>query len=502
MSKKLITNSMANVAILGIKFGVGFIMTPIIVKSLGNYDYGIWEIAVSVIGYMGLLQLGIPPAIVRYVARYKALGDRENLNRLFSTAFVILLAIGSACFLVLLIWALVAPQILSSRAADSQRYAFFLVIIAVQVMTIFCGYLFQSIHEGYQRYFFTNAITAVNTLVGAAVLYYLFKQGYGLIALALGNTIGLIVKFTIYRLWLYPSRFGAFRFAFSYVDFKLLKELLSFGIKSFVLGIAGRVSHNTDTIVIGAVLGPAVVVFYAIPSNLLQQAKSVIASITLGFMPHFSELIARDENGRSKSDFLIYSRYVAALAVCLFLAIFFLGPPFIGRWIGVEYSLKGKTILYLLGAASLLQLLNPFHGRILTSMGHHGALAKVRLIEAVLNIGLSLILVRYWGKEGVALGTLVPALLAEPVVLYLVGVRADFSPWHYVRKVLVPLLAPTVATASLYAFIGLLITLNSYGSIIFTGTIASLWFLFLFFLLAVRSEERKFFHLKLGRFLW
>ena len=70
--KRLLTNTFSNVSVLVIKLGITFLLTPVIVRSLGNYDYGIWEIIGSVLGYMGMLDLGLQPTISRFAARYNA----------------------------------------------------------------------------------------------------------------------------------------------------------------------------------------------------------------------------------------------------------------------------------------------------------------------------------------------------------------------------------------------------------------------------------------------
>ena len=50
--------------------GVNFFLSPFVVHSLGNSAFGIWTILVSLVGYVGLFDLGIRAAVTRYVAKY------------------------------------------------------------------------------------------------------------------------------------------------------------------------------------------------------------------------------------------------------------------------------------------------------------------------------------------------------------------------------------------------------------------------------------------------
>ena len=62
---------------IGVTNIVGLILTPYIIKSLGDSEYGLYVLVGSIIAYLGLMNLGINNATVRYVAKFKALEDKE-----------------------------------------------------------------------------------------------------------------------------------------------------------------------------------------------------------------------------------------------------------------------------------------------------------------------------------------------------------------------------------------------------------------------------------------
>src|SRR5579862_1843988 len=71
---------------LGINVLVGMFLSPYILHRLGDEAFGLGILMLSVTGYYGLFDLGIRSSTVRYVAKYSATNERDELNRLISTA--------------------------------------------------------------------------------------------------------------------------------------------------------------------------------------------------------------------------------------------------------------------------------------------------------------------------------------------------------------------------------------------------------------------------------
>lgn len=491
MIRSLLGNSVSNVMLHVLRILTTFVMSPIIVRALGNYDYGIWEILAAVIGYMGLLDMGLKPAITRYVARYNALKDTESLHKVYSTSLIFMGIVGIVAFVSLMSWAAIGPGILSEKGTDPMRYALLLLIIGAQALITFPGYLMECIHEGFQRYTLINTVTMITTLIGVAALFFLLQRGYGLLTLALGNAIGTSIKFAVYWILLRLPRYGNFRFRATNLSPSSLKELLGFGSKTFIQSIATTVSNSSDMIVIGAFLGPVAVTFYAIPAKLVLQGRNLIWTITQVFMPFFSDLDARGDKAMIGRVLTVASRYVVGIVLPFLVAVCFLGIPFLARWMGPAYAENGRWVLYILAAAYGLTLMNPFHSRFLTGIGRQGILAVTRSIVAVLTISLSLILVHPLGKEGMALAILIPLIIFEPVILFYTCQHAGITPWKYIYEVIVPLILPTTLFISFLWIVSSMVTLDTYPRILGSGFLGSMIYIVVFFFLAVQGDEKR-----------
>src|SRR3954453_20056154 len=71
---------------LGLNVVVGILLSPYILHRLGDDAFGLWILIFSATGYYGLFDLGIRSSIVRFVAKYSANDENEQLNRLVNTA--------------------------------------------------------------------------------------------------------------------------------------------------------------------------------------------------------------------------------------------------------------------------------------------------------------------------------------------------------------------------------------------------------------------------------
>src|ERR1700726_1298254 len=84
------TRALINVASswggLGTSIAVGFFLSPFILHHLGDEAFGLWILIYSFTGYYGIFDFGIRSSLVRYVSKFQAIGDKEQLARLINTS--------------------------------------------------------------------------------------------------------------------------------------------------------------------------------------------------------------------------------------------------------------------------------------------------------------------------------------------------------------------------------------------------------------------------------
>ncbi len=73
---------------------IGLTLTPFIIRSLGNSEYGLYTLIGSFVAYLTLVDLGLNNTIVRFVAKYRAEGDSYGEKQFLSTTMWVYLGIS------------------------------------------------------------------------------------------------------------------------------------------------------------------------------------------------------------------------------------------------------------------------------------------------------------------------------------------------------------------------------------------------------------------------
>ena len=71
---------------LAVNIAVGFFLSPFILHHLGDDAFGLWVLIFSLTGYYGIFDFGIRSSLIRYVSKFQATGDKDELARLVNTS--------------------------------------------------------------------------------------------------------------------------------------------------------------------------------------------------------------------------------------------------------------------------------------------------------------------------------------------------------------------------------------------------------------------------------
>lgn len=79
---------------IALNIGVGLIITPFIIKKLGDSEYGLYTLIGSFVAYLSIMDLGLNNAIVRFTAKYQANGDKKGEENFLAVSLIIYVIIG------------------------------------------------------------------------------------------------------------------------------------------------------------------------------------------------------------------------------------------------------------------------------------------------------------------------------------------------------------------------------------------------------------------------
>jgi O-antigen/teichoic acid export membrane protein len=178
-------------------------------------------------------------------------------------------------------------------------------------------------------------------------------------------------------------------------------------------------------VIIGAFLSAAAITYFNIGARIVDYASEVVENLAQVFMPMSSHSDAQGDMERLRKIFTLGNRFCGftIFPICAILVI--LGKSVIEVWVGKGYVEKSYPVLLVLLLSTTLMLAQAASPRVLFGMSKHRTWAWVTLSEGLVNIALSIALVRPYGILGDAVGTALP--LAVTTIFFL--------PWHVCRQV-------------------------------------------------------------------
>lgn len=393
---------------------VAFIMSPIIIRALGNRDYGLWELVMSVIGYMGILDLGIGPALVRFVSIADGKQDRNDLQQTISTALAFFAAVGTISVL-LFTFLGYSPNIIAGKETkDIASLGTVFMLLGVNAGMLFPLQVFIATLMGVQRHYFINTVRVVVVIMRSALTYYLLLHypGRGLITLALLEPI-----FTVIQLLLFA---GAVHFDKEIPGFALLavtktkmKELFSFGAKSATILIASRLQNQSVPLIIGNVIGLGYIVYFVMPNRLVDYARGF--SLALGFplAPYFGSQIAKGDFETLKKNWINSALALQIITTAMPILLLFLGNSFLTSWISGDIAAAGYGTLISLIIGLAFQALSPNAFGLISASDSHGRAAVVWLVTSIVSVIAGIVGGIYFGLTGVAVATTLPTIIGS-----------------------------------------------------------------------------------------
>lgn len=493
MLKRLLINTSSNMAQLIVSMVVTFVMAPIYLELMGHHDYGLREMVFALAGYMGMLDLGMRPTVSRFASMHNARSERTSLLSVYSCSLVFMCLVGIALATFFWIWAVSFPEVLNPEdGGDATKYALFLLLVGGQLLFAFPKFVTESYLEGFQRYYFKNMINIITTITIAVLAYIFMTPENGLILLVGLAAASQLIKLMIFGLILLKPAVGAIYPNLRYFSRSKLKEMLSFGLKSFIQGAAYKVEKQSDRLVIGTVLGPALIPVYTIPATLVGYISSITMTLSHTFMPLFSDLNARGQQHRIKAIYLLASKLLVGLIIPMGVGICLIGGPFIGIWMEGQFDpMLVDAILVLLVIYTLVPKLNPFASRYLTAINRHVIFAKVAPPAALVNLVLSIWLVLEYGVVGAALGSVLPVFVVMPIYLYVVCHSLEVSMLHYIRAAILPAIIPVALMGGGLFWFRITYGFDGYLDIVLSVLVSALVYGLVYWFFAMGREDRE-----------
>lgn len=476
---------------------IQLLYTPIMLKILGKNEYGIYNIASSMISYLSLLSLGFGASYIRFYTKYKVEEDEEGIKRLNGLYLIVFSFIG----IIALVLGLVLSVYSNNFFNDTYTYEelkiakILLIFLTINLSVSFPASVFVSYITSQEQFIFQKLINIGKTVLAPAVSIILLYFGYGSIGMVIiTTTISLLVDFINVFYCIIKLKM---RFSFKKLEFSLLKNIFLFSIFIAINEVINQINWQTDKIILGkiATASSGAVAVYAIGANINTMYVQFSTAISNVFTPKIHRIVAENNDDTDQKLTLLLTKVGRIQFFVLFLILsgfVFFGQFFILKWAGEGFD-DAYYIVLLLIIPVTIPLIQNVGIEIQRAKNKHQFRSIVYLIMAIINVGISIVLCFKWGAIGCALGTAISLLIANFIIMNIyyqkkLGLNMVFF-WKSIMKIIPSLIIPIGCGILIYNFIsydslwqfGLLIILYSF-----------VYFVSIFFI-GFNQDEKKFF---------
>jgi O-antigen/teichoic acid export membrane protein len=486
---RVLAASSSNLLVLAARIVITLIVTPITFHALGQFDYGIWEITVSVSGYMALFDIGLRPSVARFATLHATQRSYTELRETLSTAWAFMLLLGTAAFVIFTCWGIFWLFHPPREVTHAWRYCVVMLIIGCQLAIVFPGQVAESALEGMQAYVAKNLVTLTLVIVGGIITITWIHSFDALLFVAAINTLGLAAKATTFFRMLRTKVPETRLFSLRWASMACYKRMATFGSKSFLQGAGEDIVTFAPPLVIGGILGPATVPLFRLPAAITDYARNVGWTAAYAFMTFFVELNTTGAIEKLRRAYLMGSRLTIASILPIGVVIIVLGDPFIGRWISMDLAHQARPLIPWVVAIYLSPLLSPMAVHYLTALGQHGRIAAVGTVLSILGVAAGTLAATRFGVLGFVECVAVAVMLKIPYRVWVASRTMGLPITTYVAEALWPAAPCALLQLGVTWMVSAHLGIDSWAELIGTGCVSATVYLIGFIALS-REEDR------------
>lgn len=411
---KLYRNTVVMLLIRGVSILLTLISAPIMLNNVDRVDYGVLLTLTSIVGWIGYMDVGLGNGLRNKLSEYLARNDLKNARKIVSSCYA---ALSVYVLCVVFIFIIISPHIdwtgiLNAHESNPNE----VYLLANVVFISFCFYfllgLINSILFAYQMPAIQSVLTFIGQLLSFVVLLLLVYVFDVKSILWIGATNSLIPPIVLLfaSVFLFKGKFYEIAPSWELVELKSVNNILSLGVKFFILQIISIVLFQANSLIITRVSGPEAVVEY----NL---AFKYVSALTIIFNIVLAPIWSATTEAYTKRDFnwikhtLKYVRYVCGGTIALGLLMLFFSNDIYKLWLGENsIDIKFSTTL-LIFVYVTFEMLYKIYGVIINGTGKVLAQMILTGIIALIYVPLAFFLGRKYDLSGVLIANCVAFLL-------------------------------------------------------------------------------------------
>lgn len=426
---------------------VGLLFVPYLIKTLGQSEFGLYSLILSLIGYLSLIDVGFSKTLVRFTSKLNAKGDLQGQYELFGLCFNLFTFFGVIVSLLgLVLYYNLDIFLVNTMSFDEIELVKKMVLVVIfNVLLSFPLGIFGSILIAYERFIFQRSIELFKVIISTMLMILALEIGYGALQLifiiALSNILLLIIKY------IYCKTQLNIKLSFKKFNFTLTKEILIFS--SFILLeiIMSLIYWNTGQIVISVTIGASAIAVFAVAIQIQRLYMTFSNAISGVFLPKVTGMIVTDSSKEDISNLFIRVGRIQFLAISYILFGFIIfGQHFIRFWVGDAFS-DAYFIILLFIIPLTIPLIQSLGIVILEARNQMEFRSIVLVIIAIFSLIFQIILAQKLGVIGIAISISLGLFLGQIILMNIYyHIKQNINIMKFWKQIITMSISPAILT--------------------------------------------------------
>lgn len=328
--------------------GIGIFITPVIIKGIGNSEYGLYSLVGAFMGYLSILDFGLSNSIVRYIAEYRVQQDRVREENFLAVSLGIYFLIGILIGVIGSIFCYRLDSILGKNltVTELEKARTMVSILLINFAITIPGAAFTAISSGYEKFVFPRVLLLIKYILRSVLVYLVVKAGTDSVGLVILDTVVNVLFILLSAAYV----FGRLRVKvrFHRVDISYLGSVLGYSFWVFLYGMLNEFQWRSGQVILGIATNTEEVAIFSV-AVLLSLFYTTFGGVINGLL--LPKTIRYIHEGADLTDKTIkVARLSLALALYLFGAFLLTGRLFVKLWLGDLYDSTWLIALLIMAA--------------------------------------------------------------------------------------------------------------------------------------------------------
>lgn len=398
------------------------LLTPYILRTLGQAEYGVYKLSASITAYLLLLDLGVGNSIIRFVSQYRANRDVESERKFFAIGLLYYGFIALIVIVVGVVLILVFPTVFSNGLNEKEIVlGQKLLGLTVINATVTIGTtLFNNILIAYEKFSISKGFSILQIIIRFIATICVLKLGFGslgVVTVTLSLTVFTRVMFILYVLFVIKIKPE-----FHGLSFGFIKEIITYSSLILLQMVATQINASLDQILIGSLVASSSIIIttYSIGTQIVQYFQSIGSAFNGVLMPGVVRLVEQQPLSEKLCDEMVrIGRILFMILGIIWGGFLVFGKQFITLWAG-NYNTKSYFVALILMTAYLFIITESIGTQILWAKNSHKEQSFMKLVVVLLNIALTIILIKWNPLYGATIGTFISLFVGDIVVMNII----------------------------------------------------------------------------------